>query len=112
MKMSYKSAAMAALIVLVCSFQSTVHAQSKKPLPKLGKNSLKQVIAAMTLKEKSKLVVGMGFKMPGMPRPKKGESVDIGGFKLPPSDWWAASDVPHQKFSGKGKPKSLLGSRF
>jgi beta-glucosidase len=31
----------------------------------------------------------MGFKMPGMPPPEKGkkpEAIDIGGFKLPPSD--------------------------
>lgn len=104
--MSYKSAAMAALIVLVCSFQSTVHAQSKKPLPKLGKNSLKQVIAAMTLKEKSKLVVGMGFKMPGMPRPKKGESVDIGGFKLPPSDP-DAYDIPEKVPGAAGRTHAI-----
>jgi len=67
----------------------TVHAQTKTPLPRLGKSSLKQVIAAMTLEEKSKLVVGMGFKMPGVPPPKKGEKpkpTNIGGFSLPPSD--------------------------
>src|ERR1700712_3367430 len=88
MKLIYKSAAVM-LIALISSLQLAVYAQGKKPVPKLGKNSLKQVIAAMTLQEKSKLVVGMGFKMPGMPPPVKGkkpESTDIGGFKLPPSD--------------------------
>ena len=43
----------------------------------------------MTLEEKAKLVVGMGFKMPGMPKPTEKqmkEGIDIGGFKLPPSD--------------------------
>lgn len=32
----------------------------------LGKNTLKEVISAMTLEEKAKLVVGNGFKMPGI----------------------------------------------
>jgi len=61
----------------------------KKPVPQLGKSPIKEVIAAMTLEEKSKMVVGMGFKMPGMPPPEKGkkpQAIDIGGFKLPPSD--------------------------
>ncbi len=37
--------------------------------PQLGKNSVKEVIAAMTLEEKVKLLVGNGFKMPGMTPP-------------------------------------------
>jgi beta-glucosidase len=41
---------------------------NSKPLPQLGKNSLKEIISAMTLEEKAKLVVGMGFRMPGGPR--------------------------------------------
>lgn len=59
-----------------------------KSLPQLGKDTVKEVVAAMTLQEKARLVVGMGFKMPGMPPPKKGDTsgIDIGGFKLPPSD--------------------------
>jgi len=78
-----------ALIAVFGCFQLAVHAQDKKPLPKLGTSSVKQVVAAMTLQEKANLVVGMGFKMPGMPPPRKGQKpapVDIGGFKLPPSD--------------------------
>ena len=76
------------LIFMLLSAPVFVQAQSK-PLPQLGKSPLKEVIAAMTLQEKAKLVVGMGFKMPGMPPPAKGkenEPIDIGGFKLPPSD--------------------------
>jgi beta-glucosidase len=41
-------------------------AQTGKTLPQLGKNPIKDVIAAMTLEEKAKLVVGNGFHMPGM----------------------------------------------
>src|ERR1700712_3407233 len=68
MKLIYKSAAVV-LIALISSLQLAVYAQGKKPVPKLGKSTLKQVIDAMTLQEKSKLVVGMGFKMPGVHPP-------------------------------------------
>ncbi|MEP6682105.1 MAG: hypothetical protein ABJA35_02550, partial [Parafilimonas sp.] len=47
-------------------------------LPQLGKNSVKDVIAAMTLEEKAKFVVGNGFSMPGM---KKDEAANIGSTK-------------------------------
>jgi beta-glucosidase len=106
MKISYKSWALAVLIALTCSFQLAVHAQGTKPLPKFGKSTLKQVIAAMTVEEKSKLVVGMGFKMPGMPRPKKGESTDIGGFKLPPSDP-EAYDIPEKVPGAAGRTHAI-----
>ncbi len=48
---------------------ATMFAQEQAP--QLGKASVKQVIAAMTLEEKAKLVVGMGFKMPGTCASKK-----------------------------------------
>jgi beta-glucosidase len=105
MKITYKSGAIVAVMVLICLFQLTVRAQSK-PVPKFGKSSLKQVIAAMTVEEKSKLVVGMGFKMPGMPRPKKGESTDIGGFKLPPSDP-EAYDIPEKVPGAAGRTHAI-----
>lgn len=105
MKITYKSGAIVSVMVLICLFQLTVRAQSKQ-VPKFGKSSLKQVIAAMTVEEKSKLVVGMGFKMPGMPRPKKGESTDIGGFKLPPSDP-EAYDVPEKVPGAAGRTHAI-----
>jgi len=123
MRSSYKSAA--AAILLLCAFQLTVHAQDKKAqpqsdnpgskvpvkkqVPQLAKNNVKQVVAAMTLEEKAKLVVGMGFKMPGMPAPKKGEkpkSVDIGGFKLPPSDP-EAYEVPEKVPGAAGRTHAI-----
>jgi beta-glucosidase len=52
---------------LLCLFtfvSYTINAQNTPP--QLGKNSIKEVIAAMTLEEKAKLVVGKGFSMPGV----------------------------------------------
>lgn len=89
MKISHKFSVAIVIMWAAGSFNSTAQAQSKKPPLQLSANNVKQIVAAMTLEEKSKLVVGMGFKMPGMPPPVKGkkpESIDIGGFKLPPSD--------------------------
>ncbi|MDB5231122.1 MAG: beta-glucosidase [Chitinophagaceae bacterium] len=40
-------------------------ASSQSTAPRLGKNTIKEVVAAMTLEEKAKLVVGNGFRMPG-----------------------------------------------
>lgn len=44
--------------------------------PQLGKNSVKEVIAAMTLEEKAHLVVGNGMKFPGMPNANVGVTQD------------------------------------
>src|SRR5215813_2090196 len=49
---------------------------SSKALPQLGKNSIREVIAAMTLEEKAKLCVGNGFHMPGMGGPTIGQTQD------------------------------------
>jgi len=40
-----------------------IQAQQTKTFPQLGKSSLKEVIAAMTLEEKASLVVGAGLKI-------------------------------------------------
>ncbi len=56
----------------------SVCAQTGTSLPQLGKNSNAEVIAAMTLEEKAKLVVGNGFHMPGSRRqePTIGQTQD------------------------------------
>ncbi|HXB43895.1 MAG TPA: beta-glucosidase [Puia sp.] len=51
--------------LMIFAVETFVLAQEKMPPPKLGKNSIKEVISQMTLEEKSKLLVGNGFKMPG-----------------------------------------------
>jgi len=55
------------LLLNILILLSTFPAHAQHPLPKLGKDPLPAVIAAMTLEEKGKLVVGMGLKIPGMP---------------------------------------------
>ena len=45
----------------------SVNAQKETALPQLGKASIKDIIKAMTLEEKAKLVTGNGFRMPGAP---------------------------------------------
>jgi beta-glucosidase len=89
MRKNYKLSVASAAVVLTFLLCTTGYAQTKQSAIKLTSKNIKQVVAAMTLEEKAKLVVGMGFKMPGMPPPTKKqtkEGVDIGGFKLPPSD--------------------------
>jgi beta-glucosidase len=89
--MMKKVSILAVLFSLLCFISINASAQ-KKPkaaAPQLGKAPVKDIVKAMTLEEKAKLVVGMGFKMPGMPKPspkQMKEGIDIGGFKLPPSD--------------------------
>jgi beta-glucosidase len=107
MKLIYKPAVMLAVLLSALAF--SVHAQGQKPAPQLGKSSLKAVVNAMTVEEKAKLVVGMGFKFPGMPAPKKGEkpkSVDIGGFKLPPSDP-EAYEIPEKVAGAAGRTHAI-----
>src|ERR1700709_816320 len=108
------------LIVLVCMISMNVSAQTKpaapaakKPVaavPQLGKSPVKDVVKAMTLEEKSKLVVGMGFKMPGMPKPtpkQMKEGINIGGFKLPPSDP-DAYNIPEKVPGAAGRTHQIL----
>lgn len=64
--------------ILICLLASNlfIAAQEKTSLPQLGKNTIKEVIAAMTIEEKAKLVVGNGFRMPGAGGPTIGQTQD------------------------------------
>ncbi len=65
---------LSAVLGLVISFFTTsLLAQNA---PQLGKNSVKEVVAAMTLEEKATLVVGKGFNMPGAGGPTIGQTKD------------------------------------
>jgi beta-glucosidase len=52
-------------ICLVAMGGFSMAQKNSASLPQLGKNSIKEIIAAMTLEEKVKLVTGNGFHMPG-----------------------------------------------
>jgi len=52
------------IIIIMSLLSYKMQAQTSMP-PQLGKNSIGEVIKAMTLEEKAKLVVGNGFSMPG-----------------------------------------------
>jgi beta-glucosidase len=52
-------------------------------LPQLGKNSVSEVVAAMTLEEKASLVVGNGFYVPGMSVPGLSAQVKEEQKKVP-----------------------------
>lgn len=61
------------LVALVVGGATRVSAQAGEP-PRLGKNTVKEVIAAMTLEEKATLVVGTGRAPKPKPAGKPGES--------------------------------------
>ena len=58
-------------IVIALVFVTSHTPQGQTPAPQLGKNSVKEVVAAMTTEEKVKLLVGMGLNLniPGLPTP-------------------------------------------
>jgi beta-glucosidase len=86
------------------------HAQEQAP--QLGKASVKQVVAAMTLEEKAKLVTGMGFRMPGTsPRrtnttTPRTDTTSKEGFRLPPMDPADAS-VPEKVPGSAGRTHAI-----
>ena len=51
-------------LILIWIFTSTSNLYAQARSPQLGKNSVEEVIAAMTTEEKVRLVVGMGFVFP------------------------------------------------
>lgn len=75
----YKNYAAGILLAVFTTSTITVKAQTK-PVPQLGKNSIQEVIAAMTLQEKCTLVVGSGKA----PRPKMKLGVSSGYVAPPP----------------------------
>ena len=54
-------------VVLLCATVSiALTSQSQNKAPQLGKDPIPDVIKAMTLEEKAKMVVGKGFSLPGL----------------------------------------------
>jgi beta-glucosidase len=63
-KVSLSVATLLLLCVMACH---TPTKTTKTALPQLGKSTNKELISAMTLEEKTNLVIGMGFFVPGLP---------------------------------------------
>ena len=72
LKKTLISSSIIALTLVLGSVQSQL---GQNTLPQLGKNTIKEVIAAMTIEEKANLLVGMGFNVniPGVPSPSEAD---------------------------------------
>ena len=68
-KTSLRNCAVITILVLA-SVESPL---AQNAAPQLGKNSVKEIVASMTIEEKAKLLVGMGFTadFPGLPEPSE-----------------------------------------
>ena len=109
MKNNHPRILRSALYLSLSLFSSGLGAQIKNPLPQLGRSGIRQVIAAMTLQEKARLVVGMGFKFPGVPPPPKGEApkpITIGGFTFPATDAEAYT-IPEKVAGSDGRTHAI-----
>ena len=64
-------------IVIALVLASLQTPQGQTTTPQLGKNSVKEVVAAMTTEEKVKLLVGMGLNLniPGLPTPAAADMI-------------------------------------
>ncbi len=91
-------------------------AQAQENPPQLGKQSVKQVVAAMTLEEKARLVVGMGFRMPGAGSGRRSAGTTTaagndtskrsGGFTMPATDP-ESSSVPEKVPGAAGRTHAI-----
>ena len=75
--------------------------------PRLGDNSIVQVVAAMTVEEKVKVLVGMGFIL-NVPTPPEAEAEEAPSFPmLPPMDPDDAK-VPEKVPGAAGRTHAIL----
>ena len=77
------------LLIIIFSFKNSEKGNSiADNLPQLGKNSLDEILQALTVEEKVNLVTGMGMFIPGLPE----------GF------------IPEMDSTDAGIPEKILGS--
>lgn len=53
------------ILLFIAPLSTIAQTRENSPVPRLGESSIKQVVKAMTLEEKTKLVVGNGLSLPG-----------------------------------------------
>ncbi len=90
-----------------------LQSQAQPPAPQLGKNSIREVVAAMTLEEKARLVVGMGFRMGATITPQrnnrapgsKDSAASQPAFVLPPVD--SADRIPEKVPGAAGRTHAI-----
>jgi hypothetical protein len=85
-----------------------VSAQMNKAAPQLGKNSVKEVIAAMTLEEKAHLVVGTGMRF-GPPPGRRDSAKTSASDKVFGKEVQLYLSAPAQKLSTKIKSGVTFG---
>ncbi len=98
------------MVAATIIFATHLHAQ--QAAPQLGKSPVKDVVNAMTLEEKAKLVVGMGFRF-ASPVPVKRDSsaarrdtaAAVPAFRLPPID--PADDIPEKVPGAAGRTHAI-----
>ncbi len=98
------------LVAPILFFSLHIHAQNSSA-PQLGKNLIKEVIAAMALEEKAKLVVGMGFRFQS-PVPERRDTSAAArrdtaapAFRLPATD--PADNIPEKVPGAAGRTHAI-----
>lgn len=89
------------LMAILGCMQLPVSAQNSKETPQLGKNSLKEIVKAMSLEQKAKIVVGMGMVF-HIPTSLKGKLKLPKGFKLP-GQFQEAAKIPEKVPGAAGR---------
>ena len=96
------------LLVVLFAINLSVNAQTAAP--QLGKNNIREVVAAMTLHEKAKLVTGMGVDLSAMLSTSKEDSIKmapiVANLHLPPNDP-ADANVPAKVPSAAGRTHAI-----
>ncbi|MEP7110407.1 MAG: glycoside hydrolase family 3 C-terminal domain-containing protein [Ferruginibacter sp.] len=105
---------------ITCSFMFFAAVFFSTPLPaqntapQLGKSSVKDVISAMTIEEKAKLVVGMGFRFQSPVPPRRDTGMNARrdtanaappGIQLPPID--PVDDIPEKVPGAAGRTHAI-----
>jgi beta-glucosidase len=82
------------LSFLLCLFLILISYSLKTQVPQLGKNSVSEVVAAMTPEEKGSMVVGCELYLPGINFPGMSNAEPTAGQKKVPGCTGATTGIP------------------